>query len=1154
MFAKLVSNKSPKGSGEAAAEEAEAAAEPSPQRPARSAASNAQPGPGAAPPPGSPTPVPPTGSGPRALPALRLKGVELRAPPAAAAAAGAGLEEEDSGTEAATPHAAGSGDAERSGAEGINVASLDELVLEPEVIEAMRGAWLAFGASAQSQELAGEAIFSAIFGVAPSLQALFVTSRAVHAMRFMLSVSNLLGTLENPAELKMLVETLGFNHLNIEVTALRVAIFRDAILELFEVELERAFTELAYEGWRALLNYAGGAIVFVKSHYAERLSLLLESWEVATHRTASDHETPQAGFSGSHEDKSPTRRQRLGTDTPEGSRAATARASPRGEMVGPKSYDQMFHFNAAVMGLTGRPWLKEVLDSFNAIVTNVANSARLQQECDLLALRISKCKGSAQGVHLAEYRSCMLASLRSLLPKAWDSKHEVAWNWLWENVERLLKKTLGRPLKWEVALDRLLESLGDGRLIKLGQAMYERFFTAAPIGQEYFTLSNTRLNFLVERILMMTAELFHDPWGMADDLSALGLRHVGYGVPTELFGPFVTCCIQEMSLWSNDEDALEGFRWSMGLIAKILTRTIMEGSTIVMKAINVNSVKQLRKAISCAPRGARAQWLLLVQVGTQSISPLAWALDSGRQEAATAILKDLLTIRADRERYYYGLEELFKRHPDIVKKLCAEGPELLGTLLDGLVWRSRATKDGLRRANFYIKYLVVDQEGNCTDALRHLTALKDPTIVCHPAVNIVSDALWSGIVRWEFLYSRVWFMLSLVMFMLGQAILPRLQAYDQLGVRAAVLACRAFNYMLTMMRLVFLHARSICLAYHRQDTKRVMGVPVPVYLLSPFNASTFLLAALFLFLFVSEPMLHCARDPDWPTDYCPAAQEVLIPYFTCSMCAMLLHWLLMVDLAVYSTGLSAFILVITKVLSDISRFMVALLFVSVTFASGICVLNHGYEDMFYLSTTMLYLCAIVLQLINSDWRDFKVDELLLLTVYLFIVVSAIVILNLLIAQLTCSYVYIYQNMVGFARLSRAEVIVETLASCRPAKWQRFVKSLKFDTPLDFSEGDVGMSGGLTVLEPAGASTVTEDTIRRYGGSCAPDMPWPEDVAEEAEANSADKFDRIERLVQRALKNISAAAGGSKKKGSASDSKSSSTLGSTGNDSTGSDAE
>ena len=38
------------------------------------------------------------------------------------------------------------------------------------------------------------------------------------------------------------------------------------------------------------------------------------------------------------------------------------------------------------------------------------------------------------------------------------------------------------------------------------------------------------------------------------------------------------------------------------------------------------------------------------QVGTQKISPLFWAIESGSLEAARAMIKDLLTIRADRDR------------------------------------------------------------------------------------------------------------------------------------------------------------------------------------------------------------------------------------------------------------------------------------------------------------------------------------------------------------------------------------------------------------------------------------------------------------------------------------------------------------------------
>ena len=33
-----------------------------------------------------------------------------------------------------------------------------------------------------------------------------------------------------------------------------------------------------------------------------------------------------------------------------------------------------------------------------------------------------------------------------------------------------------------------------------------------------------------------------------------------------------------------------------------------------------------------------------------------------------AILHDLLTIRADRDQYYYAMDALFNRHTDIVKR------------------------------------------------------------------------------------------------------------------------------------------------------------------------------------------------------------------------------------------------------------------------------------------------------------------------------------------------------------------------------------------------------------------------------------------------------------------------------------------------------
>ena len=64
------------------------------------------------------------------------------------------------------------------------------------------------------------------------------------------------------------------------------------------------------------------------------------------------------------------------------------------------------------------------------------------------------------------------------------------------------------------------------------------------------------------------------------DISALGLRHVGYAIPTELFAPFVSCAVEAVRMMTTDEVAEAAFRWSLTLISKILVRTILEGSTI----------------------------------------------------------------------------------------------------------------------------------------------------------------------------------------------------------------------------------------------------------------------------------------------------------------------------------------------------------------------------------------------------------------------------------------------------------------------------------------------------------------------------------------------------------------------------------------------
>eukprot|EP00913_Durusdinium_trenchii_P028889 g27086.t1 len=257
----------------------------------------------------------------------------------------------------------------------------------------------------------------------------------------------------------------------------------------------------------------------------------------------------------------------------------------------------MFLFNAAVMGYANSTWMKFILEYFDPIVSNVANSYRLQEECDVLSLNLAKCKGRIR-----------------------------------------------KPRAHQKALERFIGGLQQEHLTSYCRDQYKRFFQLAPSGQDFFKQSTTRLYFIAEKI--------------SQELSGLGLRHVGYGVPTELFSPYVTSAVEVIRGMTTDDHTQTAFAWSLTLIAKIMVRTLVEGSTVVMQAINTNIEKNLKKAIAVAPRGKRAMELLNITVGTQSISPLYWAIESGSLVCAQAMIEDLLTIRADRDNYYFGADAL----------------------------------------------------------------------------------------------------------------------------------------------------------------------------------------------------------------------------------------------------------------------------------------------------------------------------------------------------------------------------------------------------------------------------------------------------------------------------------------------------------------
>eukprot|EP00933_Yihiella_yeosuensis_P026151 TRINITY_DN20287_c2_g1_i1.p1 TRINITY_DN20287_c2_g1~~TRINITY_DN20287_c2_g1_i1.p1 ORF type:complete len:1012 (-),score=255.36 TRINITY_DN20287_c2_g1_i1:249-3284(-) len=990
------------------------------------------------------------------------------------------------------------------------------------------------------------------------------------AMRFMAGLNSIIQSMGDPKALKTTVETLGFQHLDLEVTVPRVIVFRDAIVDLLSMELGERFTSKAKSGWNSILNYVGGAYIYIRSKYTIRIKILKSSWQVANNKAkdlfsekdtkdaggaAEEGEGEEGGEGGEGKAKAETNDAEAEEGNNEkgaGNEEGGAKKKNNGAMQVPTTYNEMFLFNAAVMGFSSSSeWFEEILESFDTIVENVANSYRLQEECDTLSLRLQKVKST---INLPEYRSVMLASLRSLVPKDWDSQHEVAWNWLWENVERMLKALIGKPIVWEKSLERLILSFTEDNLNYVRREVYARFFALAPSGQDYFKQSTTRLYWIADRVVEMTLEMYRDPRKMVEDISALGLRHVGYGIPTEFFAPFVSGACEVLQSMNVEPDAEEGFRWSLSLVAKILVRTISEGSTIVMKAINTNRAKELKKAISCAPRGNRSMWMLNVTVGTQSISPLFWAIESGSLQVAGAMIVDLLVIRADRDNYYYGCDDLFARHPDVIKVLVDEAEVLLPPLFDGLIWRSRQTNDGQRRVNYYIKHLVVDDRGDFSSNLECIVNAKDPKLVCHPVVILFSDLLWDGIASRIFLMGRAWFLTTLCIFILSQSILQHIlmdktetaekdDSWDSdiEVLRIVIFACRVIVYIGSMGDLIRIQVQSLYQDIRNQRFVQIEGTPlkVPGYLLGWKNSVSLCLVILLLVMFSQEPIFYCLDEDTeaemtkvkntWFSQNCEAAASHIKAYSTVSMLAMLLYWVLLIDLTLVSTRVSAFVLACGLVIAELGLYLFALTFSIATFASSISALNHNVKDFAGIQKGALSLTGIALGMYNTDhYEEVQKHSFMLMALSIFVIITVIFLVNLLIAQLNGSYAAVYEDMVGYARLNRSKVVTEMMQGASQTKWNRFINDLAFDEKLEFNEGDIGLAGGVQVLEAANENPQTVDNIRRFGGSTSVTMQWPEELEGDAD-DDENKFERLEKMVQRTAKLISEASGGKKKK-------------------------
>jgi len=274
----------------------------------------------------------------------------------------------------------------------------------------------------------------------------------------------------------------------------------------------------------------------------------------------------------------------------------------------PQTFTEMVRLNAA-MTSANMQYINIMLDEFGNLVRDTVRLGELQEQTDILAMRIAKdCKGV---IKTSEFKVCMLASMRSLIPKRWDIQHEKAWSWLWDSIQTQLKIALPLPAKYEVPVARWVQDENDyTSLADIGLKVWFRMFVKEPSVENVFKQSNERLKWIAVQAMQFSALIYGNPTEMNSQMQALGLKHIMFRVNPRYFALFVACIDEEVREMGVDENVANGMNWSLTVIACILARSVEAGSTPLLMAALSNNVKALKEELAGTARGKRGMSML----------------------------------------------------------------------------------------------------------------------------------------------------------------------------------------------------------------------------------------------------------------------------------------------------------------------------------------------------------------------------------------------------------------------------------------------------------------------------------------------------------------------------------------------------------------
>jgi hemoglobin-like flavoprotein len=562
---------------------------------------------------------------------------------------------------------------------------------------------------------------------------LFQMPPKVLAFMFMRSIDSMLTVVEKPDDLAEQLYNLGMRHINyvdVEILAPLTGLFAGCINSTMAGLLEEEFLDEAT--WVKFWAFVAAHIITTLRKYAKMVQSLRETWsEVAKLQT----EDGAGGFGDG------------------------------------------FYFNVGLMSTTVFQLFRLPRDDFARgfnsgvlmLVEASSNPVVTKEEWFILSARHQTY--GVKDEHFAVMGQAFLVTLRALLPRMWNKDHEEAWTWFFKTGSDSLVKGLSDAFTYKPMIRECAAKVVEMDIVELGLRFYVHLFTINPAASAFFTKPKWMISAIFGGVLRLLSMVYEDGGEATRLIRATGIRHIKYGIPPEHLpsvGPALCCTFAEFLEGYWNDDQARAWTTVFEFCANCMTRAIYDGTTLVTRALMINSVDEVEHALEEAPRGERSLWVLEIDVCGIKVSPFNWGIQDGKFQVCCFMLDELTTTRADREKYYSGKDDLFRVHRNIME-ICAKSDiSLLLVLCDGLVWESMKVEDGRKRVNYFLRDIYGDPENYANAySVPMVDTIKfaDEVIFAHPLVTYLLTLQWRLFGQRMFVqYQALWFTATILFF------------------------------------------------------------------------------------------------------------------------------------------------------------------------------------------------------------------------------------------------------------------------------------------------------------------------------------------------------------------------------------------------------